>query len=119
MLTQREEKFISWWQQNRDKQKKGMRQLLIGLPMGLLLGGGILLSLGTGWYKRANMVANSQFNPNVLTIAILAIAVFMAVFYKKYKWDQYEQQYRELMAKKQAREKTADAAHEVPTQSEQ
>lgn len=96
-----------------------MRQLLIGLPMGLVLGGGILLSLGSGWYQRANMVANSQINPNVLTIAILAIIVFMAIFYKKYRWDQYEQQYRELMAKKHAGEKTAHAAHEAPPQSEQ
>ncbi len=119
MLTQREEKFITWWQQNREKEKKTMRQLFIGLPIGLLFGGGILLSLGTGWYERVNMVANSQFNPNVLTIAIVAIAVFIGIFYKKYKWDMYEQQYRELMAKKHVAEKTPEAAHPPQSQSEQ
>lgn len=95
-----------------------MRQLFVGLPVGLLFGGGILLSLGSGWYQRANMVANSQFNPNVLTIAVAAIAVFIAIFYKKYKWDMYEQQYRELMAKKHKQEKAAQAAHQHPEQSE-
>lgn len=95
-----------------------MRQLFIGLPAGLLFGAGILVSLGTGWYQRANMVANSQFNPNVLTIAIAAIAVFVAIFYKKYKWDMYEQQYRELMAKKHKQAHASEAAHERPEQSE-
>lgn len=118
MLTQREEKFIVWWLENREKEKKTMRQLFIGLPVGLLLGAGILISLGTGWYQRANMVANSQFNPNVLTIAIAAIAVFIAIFYKKYKWDMYEQQYRELMAKKHKQDKTTEAAQEHSRQSE-
>jgi hypothetical protein len=34
-------------------------------------------------------------------IAIICIAVFMAVFYKRHQWDMKEQQYLELKAKEQ------------------
>lgn len=105
MLSAQEEKFLDYWEKNRDKEKKLLRQLFIGLPIGLLLGIGIMASLSSGWYERADMVANSQLNPNVLTIAIVAIAVFTGIFYKKYRWDMNEQHYRELLARKQAEEK--------------
>jgi len=100
MLSKHEENFISWWEENREKNKKTLRQLLFGLPAGLLIAAGILLSLDLDWYKRANMVANSQLNPMILLIAILGIAVFTAIFYKKYQWDMNEQRYKELLYKK-------------------
>lgn len=110
MLSAQEEKFIAYWEKNRDREKKLLRQLYIGMPVGLLIGLGIMLSLSTGWYERADMVANSQLNPNVLTIGIVAIAVFTGIFYKKYRWDMNEQHYRELMARKKAEEKNNSAA---------
>ena len=101
MLSQSEERFIEYWKNNRDREKKVFRQLLFGLPLGLLIGAGIFVSLITdSWYERADMLANSQMNPNVLIVAILAIAVFTGLFYKKFKWDQNEQLYKELLAKK-------------------
>jgi L-cystine uptake protein TcyP (sodium:dicarboxylate symporter family) len=109
MLSVQEEKFLDYWEKNRDKEKRLLRQLFIGLPIGLLLGIGIMASLSSGWYERADMVANSQLNPNVLTIAIVAIAVFIGIFYKKYRWDMNEQHYRELLARKQAEEKAQAA----------
>jgi hypothetical protein len=117
MLSKREEQFITWWENNRDRNKRLLRQLFVGLPVGLLFGIGILASLGSGWYERANMVANSQMNPNVLTIAIAAIAVFMAIFYKKYQWERNEQQYKELVAKKKSAEKKQEAANQAAEQS--
>jgi mannose/fructose/N-acetylgalactosamine-specific phosphotransferase system component IIC len=63
------------------------------------------------------MVANSQLNPNVLTIAVAAIAVFIAIFYKKYQWEMHEQQYKELMAKKKSAEKKQQAANQASEQS--
>ena len=111
MLPKREEAFIVWWEQNRDRNKRVLRQLFVGLPIGVAFGAGILLSLGSGWYQRANMVANSQVNPNVLIIAVVIIAVFIAIFYKKYQWEMYEQQYRELLQKKKQLKKQEDAAN--------
>src|SRR6266542_2695097 len=101
MLSGQEEAFLQYWEKNRQREKKLLRQLFIGLPLGLLISGGIVLSLDLGWYTRANMVANSQMNPYVLIIAVAAIAVFTAIFYKKYKWDMNEQHYRELLYKKE------------------
>jgi uncharacterized membrane protein YcjF (UPF0283 family) len=106
MLTPQEERFIEYWQQNRDREKKLFRQLLIGLPAGLLLAIGIVASVVTRqWYQQADMIANSELNPNVLIIAILAIVVFIAIFYKKFQWDQKEQLYKELLSKKRKEKK--------------
>lgn len=108
MLTKHEENFITYWEQNRDREKKLLRQLFIGLPAGLLIGAGVVLSLDLNWYTRANMVANTSLNPYVLLIAIAAIAVFTGIFYKKYQWDMNEQRYRELLFKRE-REKNVSS----------
>ncbi|MES2776293.1 MAG: hypothetical protein V4722_19110 [Bacteroidota bacterium] len=101
MLTEKEEAFLKYWEANRNRQKKLVYQLLVGLPVGLLLGALIVTNFYSGWYKRAEMVTNSKFNPVVLIVAVLGIAVFMAVFSKKFQWDQQQQKYLELMSKKQ------------------
>jgi len=101
MLTEKEEAFLQYWEANRDRQKKLMYQLLVGLPVGLLLGALILTNFYSGWYKRAEMMTNSKSNPLVLVLAIIGIAVFMAIFSKKFQWDQQQQKYLELMSKKE------------------
>lgn len=113
MLSSNDEAFIQHWEKNRDKEKKLLRQLFVGLPLGLLISGGIIFSLDLGWYSRANMVASSQTNPYVLLIAVLAITVFTAIFYKRFKWDMNEQHYKELLAKKQREQNpiSTDAAN--------
>ena len=99
MLTDKEKMFLDYWAKNRDRQKKLLYQLGVGLPLGLVLGAVIMANFFSGWYKRADMIANSQFNPVVLYIAVLMIAVFFAVFSKKFQWDQQEQRYKELLHK--------------------
>ena len=102
MRTTDKDQFIEYWKNNRDREKKLFRQLVFGLPLGLLIGVGIFISVVTGrWYERAQMVANTQLNPNVLIVAILLIAVFTGFFYKKFKWEQNEQLYKELKSKKE------------------
>ena len=108
MLTGNEEKFIAYWKTNRERDKKLLRQLFIGLPAGLLISGAILLSLDLDWYKRANMVANAELNPFVLLLALAAIAIFMAIFYKKYQWEMKEQRYKELLFKKESENKNTN-----------
>ncbi|HSR38111.1 MAG TPA: hypothetical protein VLL95_04300 [Phnomibacter sp.] len=107
MLTEKEKAFLVYWAANRQKQKKLMYQLGVGLHFGLLLGAIILTNFFSGWYKRAEMIANIQFNPVVLYVAVLIIAVFIAIFSKKFQWDQQELRYRELLHKqKQSEEST-------------
>ena len=114
MLTPKEEMFIEYWEANRDKQKKLVYQLLVGLPFGLLIGVLVVANFFSGWYKRAEMIANSQFNPIVLYLAAALIAIFFAVFSKKFQWDQQEQRYRELLAKKQKLTNKNNAANATP-----
>jgi hypothetical protein len=117
MLTPKEEEFLEWWPANRNRQKKLMYQLLVGLPFGLILGVIIIANFFSGWYKRADMIANSSFNPVVLYLAALIIAVFFAVFSKKFQWDQQEQRYKELLFKKQKLSSDKDAAKNDEVQS--
>ncbi|MBS1934304.1 MAG: hypothetical protein JST96_09925 [Bacteroidetes bacterium] len=101
MLTEDEERFILYWEQNRDRQKRTFRQLLVGIPIGLLFAVPIFVNFVSGWYKRADMESNTQeFNPAVLLVALLLIIGFIAIFSKKHQWDMREQHYRELLAKR-------------------
>jgi cation transporter-like permease len=101
MLTDKDNAFIEYWEKARNRQKKLVYQLAVGLPVGLLFGLFIIINFYAGWYKRAEMVANSRFNPVVLYVAVILIAVFFAIFSKKFQYDQLEQKYRELLAKKE------------------
>ena len=104
MFTEQESKFITWWESNRDNQKKSFKQFVQGLSKGIGIGAAIVLIVISGWYKRANMEVNSKMSTAVFVIALLGIGVFMAWFSQSYKWEQNEQQYLELMARKRRKE---------------
>ena len=107
MLTEQEEAFITYWAANREKQKRTFRQFLLGIPLALLFVVPITLNFFSGWYKRATMMRNTQdFNPGVLLLALILIVVFIAIFSRRFRWEQNEQRYIELLAKKERLEKT-------------
>ncbi|MEO0000206.1 MAG: hypothetical protein RL766_252 [Bacteroidota bacterium] len=97
-----EEKFMTYWEANRDKESRLSIQLLFGLPYGILFSIPILVNflLGRFWYKRADAVGLSQFNPIVLVFAVLLISIFIAVLNRKFRWEKLENQYLELKARK-------------------
>lgn len=99
--TDDEIKFMEYWEQNREKQKKLLTQLMLGLPLGILFAMPIIVNflLGRFWYKRADAVGLSQFNPMVLIVAFLLIAVFTALLNRRFRWEKLEQQYLELKAR--------------------
>jgi hypothetical protein len=110
MLSKEENAFILYWEQNRLRRKKIVRQFLLGIPAGLLLVVPIVINLTSGWYKRADIEANSQdFNPMVLMVALLLIVGFTAIFWQRHKWDQCEQRYQELLNRR-ARDAKSTAA---------
>jgi glycopeptide antibiotics resistance protein len=107
MLTDQEEAFIKYWAANREKQKRTFRQFLLGIPLALLFVVPITLNFFSGWYKRAAMIRGTQdFNPGVLLLALILIVVFIAIFSRKFRWEQNEQRYIELLAKKDKHEKS-------------
>ena len=95
-LNEREIAFMTYWEQNKNREKKVLNQLLVGLPLGILFGLPVLINLFLGWYKRAEMEANTQLNPVILITAIVLIIVFVAIFSRKHKWEMKEQYYQEL-----------------------
>ncbi len=102
LYTEDEKKFIDYWEKNRAYQATLQYQLLFGLPIGLLFSLPIVINflLGKFWYKRADAVGLSQFNPFVLVFAILLISIFIAIVNRKFRWEKLEQQYLELLARK-------------------
>jgi len=114
MLTSQEEAFIRYWEENRSRQKKIFRQFLVGIPVGLAFAIPIVINLASGWDVQAGDVSSQKSLLMVLLVALLLIIGFVAIFYQKYKWDQYEQRYRELIARRPtAPDSTAEepAAH--------
>jgi hypothetical protein len=106
MLDKKEKAFIAYWEANRDRLGRWDRQLLLGMPVGLLFALPILLNFLSGWYQRADMEARSQeFSPAVLLLGVFLIAGFTAVFYKRYRWDRNEQRYRALLLRQQEEER--------------
>lgn len=109
MLTDQEEKFLKYWENNKDKQKSLFKQLSLGLPLGLLISIGIILNYISGWYTRATMVANGQSTPLVLVFAIIIIIIFCSIFYRRHQQEMNDQKYQELKIKKELQ----DSSHQV------
>ena len=110
MLSDEEKAFLVYWENNREKEKKSFKQLMIGLPLGFLFSLPILVNFFSGWYKRADMIGRAQFNPMILVVAIVAIAIFFALFSKKHQWDMREQRYQELKSKTDQKLSDQDAS---------
>ena len=103
MITDQEKLFLEYWEKNRDKQKKSLYQLAFGLPIGLVFALPILLSIiFHDWYKNMEYISNSEVT--VIMMAVLAIAVFYALFRMKFKWEMNDQLYKELKFKEQQKE---------------
>jgi membrane protein YdbS with pleckstrin-like domain len=102
MVTDEERRFVIYWEKNRERERKIVRQWLVGMPIGLLFAIPILLNFSMGWYKRANMWARAHSGDSgavVIVIAVLLISVFVAIFFKRLRWEKYEQQYLEIQAR--------------------
>ena len=100
MLTHDEKKFIDYWEHNRLRKKKVLRQLSVGLPLAVLFVVAIFINFISGWDKRAQMIINTD--PSiiiVLIIACLLIVIFIVIFSARHRWDLNEQRYKELRAR--------------------
>jgi hypothetical protein len=101
MLTQNEKNFIVYWERNRVRKKKVLKQLSVGLPLGVLLVSAICINFFSGWDKRAQMIINTD--PSLILVIIVAsllIVVFIAIFSARHNWDLNEQRYKELLSRR-------------------
>lgn len=102
MLTEQEYNFLRYWEDNRLRKKKVLKQLSVGLPLAVVLVIAIFFNFFSGWYQRADMARNRE-EPTlilVLVIAALLIVVFVVIFSARHRWDMNEQQYKELVSKR-------------------
>lgn len=104
MLTENEEGFLKYWQDQRLRKKQFLRKLSIGFPFAAIVAAAILVNVVSGWYKQADMEIHSQGSLIiVIIVAVLAIVVFITIFAAHQKWDQNEQHYLELLKKKETK----------------
>jgi hypothetical protein len=116
MITEEEKRFLVYWESRRDAEKKMLKQWLVGLPVGLLIGVPVFINFLSGWYKKADVETNSEimsggFNPLVLIIAVFLIISFTAIFSKRHKWDMNEQRYLEIKGKFKNQEEQEQSAN--------
>ena len=104
-MNQEDRKFMEYWEACGESEKNSPKPLLMGFSSGLVFGVATLVSLFSGWDKRADMVANSRLNMGLLLLIILAVAVFIAYFYRIYRWERNEEHYQSLLAKKKRENK--------------
>jgi hypothetical protein len=97
MLTQNEQEFLDYWQEKRNQNKFNPFFFGKGFSIGIGIGLLITLSFVIGWDKQ---VAVNALNLAVVLIAFLAIAIFCALFYNSFMYEQNEQRYQELLIKK-------------------
>ena len=106
MLTKEEQQFLDYWSVQRTKKRKSA--FTLGFPLAVLIVLGIFISIVTGWHKEATMELRSDSSTIlVIVVAAIAIVVFITVFSIRYQWEQREQRYKELLAKKKKAEKNA------------
>jgi chromate transport protein ChrA len=113
MDSEQRQRYIEYWEMNREREGKLSTQLLFGIPVGMLFAVPVMVIMFTArlWYKRADMAANAKLSPLLLIIAVVIIAGFVAVIYKRHQWDMKEQQYLAFKAQ-QEKEDKSDAMHQ-------
>lgn len=100
MLSNEDKGFMEYWEQNRGRKKKYWRQLSIGLPLGVALGGAILVNVYAGWNPAGSFLKYNAERLFVVLIAILLIVIFVVIFSAHHRWEMNEQHYKELQDKK-------------------
>ena len=111
MLTQEEERFLLYWEQQRQRKKQFLRRFSIGLPLGAGIAVLLLVNILSGWYERATMELNSHSSLMiVILVALVFIVVFMTVLSAHHRWDRNETAYQEILKKK----KEEDELQQLP-----
>ena len=102
MLTEEENSFIRYWENNRQKKKKVRKQLAVGLPLAVAMVIAIFINLFSGWYRRAEIEMKKEDSSLILVLlaAVLFIVAFIVIFSVRHRWDMNEQRYKELLSRR-------------------
>ena len=100
MLTEKEKAFIYKWEQVRESQGTFLSKLFRGLPMAILFGMPIILSLAAvyaispEWYTKISQKADSAMF--FIVAAVFITILFFSYIRMQFKWEMNEQLYQEL-----------------------
>jgi len=103
MLSDSEKRFISHWEKVRIPYSTTGSKFKRGLPMALIFGGSLFLSLvavyffSPEWYTKISQRANSSVF--AIIIGLFLCVLFFAYFKMHFKWEMDEQLFNELKAK--------------------
>ncbi len=103
MLSEKEQAFLHYWQQNREKQNSFTSKLTRGLPMAIIFGLPIILSVVViyiffpEWYTKISTTTSGTFV--TVVIAVVIAVLFFSYFRMHFKWEMNEQAYLELKYK--------------------
>jgi len=101
MLTPEEEKFVQYWEDQRQRKKEFLKKFSIGLPLIALLSIGFFINFLSGWYGKADKELRRHSSLLItILVAVIIIVVFVSIFSVKHKWDQNESDYQSLLKKK-------------------
>ena len=75
MLSEDEKRFIIYWQEHRDMEKKTLKQWLVGLPLGLLFGIPIIINFFSGIKNPATKVNTIVSSIMMFTGCILILTL--------------------------------------------
>ncbi len=103
MITEKESRFLQYWEQNRENEKTFVSKLTRGLPMAIIFALPIILSVIVvklffpDWNSKM-----SEISPGLVVTAFVAtvlVVLFYSFFRMQYKWEMNEQLYQEIKAK--------------------
>jgi membrane protein YdbS with pleckstrin-like domain len=104
MLTPEEEKFLQYWQEQRQHKKRFLRKFSIALPAVSLVVVLFFINFLSGWYAKAEQeLRRNSSLVIVILIAVIAIVVFVTIFSLRHKWEQNEAEYEALLKKRDAK----------------
>ena len=114
MLTDDENRFLVFWEKNKELHSTFSSKLLRGLPMACLFGLPILLLIACvylflpEWYTKISKTSPETFL--IVTIAVFITVFFYAFIRMHFKWEMNEQLYKEIKYK----EKKANQMQPIP-----
>ncbi len=103
MYLQKEIDFMNHWEKVRDKEALFLSKLVRGLPVALIFGLPIILSLiavyllSPEWYTKISNAASGVLG--TLIFAIIITILFFSYFRMHFKWEMNEQLYLELKSR--------------------
>lgn len=101
MLTPEEEKFVQYWQEQRQHKKDFLKKFSISLPLITLAAVAFFINFLSGWFVKADMELRQHSSLIIVVlIAVVAIVVFVVIFSARHRWDQNESEYQSLLRKR-------------------